>query len=85
MDECPRCAGFWLDAGELAGIRSEFATEEERKKAAQEYFSELFDPDLAVARAKRMEDLRKARRIAYGLPLYLPELLCSWGAGLGAF
>jgi uncharacterized protein len=48
VDECPRCAGFWLDAGELAGIRSEFATQEERKQAAQEYFSELFDPDLAV-------------------------------------
>ena len=51
--------------GELAGIRSEFATEEERKQAAQEYFSELFDPDLAVERSKTMEDLRKARRIAY--------------------
>jgi len=36
VDECPKCAGFWLDAGELAGIRSEFATQEERKAAAQE-------------------------------------------------
>src|SRR5215207_6202257 len=53
VDECPRCAGFWLDAGELAGIRSEFATQEERKQAAQEYFSELFDPDLAVEGRKR--------------------------------
>jgi uncharacterized protein len=73
VDECPRCAGFWLDAGELAGIRSEFATEEERKQAAQEYFSELFDPDLAVERAKTMEDLRKARRIAYAFRFICPS------------
>jgi len=73
VDECPRCAGFWLDAGELAGIRSEFATQEERKQAAQEYFSELFDPDLAVERAKTMEDLRKARRIAYAFRFICPS------------
>ena len=73
VDEYPRCAGFWLDAGELAGIRSEFATEKERKKAAQEYFSELFDPNLAVARAKTMEDLRKARRIAHAFRFICPS------------
>ena len=83
VDECPRCAGFWLDAGELAGIRSEFSTEEERKKAAQECFSELFDPDLAVARAKTMEDLRKARRIACAFRFICPNYYISgeqdWG------
>jgi Zn-finger nucleic acid-binding protein len=73
VDECPRCAGFWLDVGELASIRSEFATQEEREKAAQEYFSELFDPDLAVERAKTMEDLRKARRIAYAFRFICPS------------
>src|SRR5215210_1667115 len=41
VDECPRCAGFWLDAGELAIIRTEFATEEGRERAAEEYFAEL--------------------------------------------
>ena len=83
VDECPRCAGFWLDAGELAGIKSEFSTEEERKKAAQECFSELFDPDLAVARAKTMEDLRKARRIACAFRFICPNYYISgeqdWG------
>jgi Zn-finger nucleic acid-binding protein len=89
VDECPRCAGFWLDAGELAGIRSEFATEEERKQAAQEYFSELFDPDLAVERAKTMEDLRKARRIAYAFRFICPSYYIpgeqDWGHSEGAF
>jgi hypothetical protein len=81
VDECPRCAGFWLDAGELPGIRSEFSTEEERKKAAQECFSELFDPNLAVARAKTMEDLRKARRIACAFRFICPNYYISGEQG----
>jgi Zn-finger nucleic acid-binding protein len=89
VDECPRCAGFWLDAGELAGIRSEFATEEERKQAAQEYFSELFDPDLAMERAKTMEDLRKVRRIAYAFRFICPSYYIpgeqDWGHSEVAF
>src|SRR5215203_501534 len=32
VDECPRCAGFWLDAGELAAIRSEFASRRSASK-----------------------------------------------------
>jgi Zn-finger nucleic acid-binding protein len=34
VDECPRCGGHWLDPGELATIRTEFASEEEREQAA---------------------------------------------------
>jgi uncharacterized protein len=30
VDECPSCGGHWLDPGELATIRTEFASEEER-------------------------------------------------------
>ncbi|MFA5261544.1 MAG: zf-TFIIB domain-containing protein, partial [Candidatus Omnitrophota bacterium] len=27
VDECPECGGFWLDAGELGQIRSQFESE----------------------------------------------------------
>jgi hypothetical protein len=64
---------LWLNAGELATIRTEFATEEEPKKAAREYFAALFDPDLAVERAKTREDLRKARRIAHAFRFICPS------------
>jgi hypothetical protein len=47
--------------------------QEEGEKAAQEYFSELFDPDLAMARAQTMEDLRKARRIAHAFRFICPS------------
>ncbi len=84
VDECPRCAGFWLDAGELAAIRSEYATQEDRKRAAREYFAELFDPDLAVARAQTMEELKKARRIAHVFRFLCPSYYIpgdqDWGA-----
>jgi Zn-finger nucleic acid-binding protein len=85
VDECARCAGFWLDAGELAGIRSEYPTQEEREKAAQEYFSELFDPDLAVARAQTMEDLRKAQRIAHAFRFICPSYYIPGEQDWGAF
>ena len=85
VDECPKCAGFWLDAGELATIRTEFATEEERKQAAQEYFAELFDPDLAVEKAKTMEDLRKARRIAHTFRFICPSYYIPGEQDWGAF
>ena len=38
VDECPNCAGVWLDPGELGKIRDLFNTEEERHEAAKEYF-----------------------------------------------
>jgi len=34
VDECPTCAGIWLDAGELQRIRSEYDSREARRQAA---------------------------------------------------
>jgi uncharacterized protein len=65
VEECPECGGYWLDVGELATIRTEFATEEERDQAAAQYFSELFDSELAAAHAQTQKDLERAQRIAY--------------------
>ena len=61
VDECPKCGGFWLDQGELRRIRDQYATDEERKKAAQEYFDDIFGVELEQMRKKNEE---KARRLA---------------------
>lgn len=37
IDRCPQCSGFWLDAGELEGIRD--AISDDRDRAASENFA----------------------------------------------
>ena len=64
IDECPGCAGIWLDYGELGSIRNQFKTEEERKKAAREYFSDLFNGKLDEMRSKSEVDLQRAKNFA---------------------
>jgi Zn-finger nucleic acid-binding protein len=39
IDECPNCAGYWLDAGELAKIRAEKSSANELAKAKKESLS----------------------------------------------
>ena len=34
VDQCPNCDGYWLDAGELAAVRTEKAQEERVSEAA---------------------------------------------------
>ena len=62
MDECPGCAGIWLDAGELGQIRNMFQTEEEKHKAAEEYFDDVFGDKLAAMGAQEQAKLDKVRR-----------------------
>ena len=45
IDECPGCAGIWLDAGELAALRTTYPTEAERKAAAQTFVRELLSSE----------------------------------------
>jgi Zn-finger nucleic acid-binding protein len=61
IDECPNCGGAWLDLGELARLRGEFATEVERKKAASDYFSQSFDGQLAIMRVESESQRQRAR------------------------
>jgi uncharacterized protein len=85
VDECPSCGGYWLDAGELATIRSEFETEEERDRAAAQYFSELFDTELAAAHGETMRDLATARKVAHVLRFISPSYYIPGKQDWGAF
>ncbi len=84
VDECPGCAGFWLDAGELRKIRSLFETEEERHKAAEEYFEEVFGDQLRAMKAENEAKLAKTRKIVnlfrYICPSYYIPGKQDWGA-----
>ena len=84
VDECPGCGGYWLDVGELAMIRKEFNTEEERRKAAEAYFSEIFDTQLTAMREQGNEQAERASKIArifrFLCPSYYLPGKQVWGA-----
>jgi Zn-finger nucleic acid-binding protein len=84
VDECPNCGGHWLDPGELRTIRTEYASEEERERAAQAYFYEIFGPELAAAHAETEEDLARARGVAHAFRFICPSYYIpgkqEWGA-----
>jgi len=64
VDECPNCAGFWLDHGELSKIRTQFSSEQERKQAAGQYFADVFGDRLAEMAQESQEQREKAGTIA---------------------
>jgi Zn-finger nucleic acid-binding protein len=84
VDECPNCAGHWIDFGELARIRDQFWSEDERKAAANGYFDEIFGEKLEEMGAESQENLEKAHRIArmfrFICPSYYLPGKQRWGA-----
>lgn len=85
VDECQTCAGYWLDQGELGQIRSQYATEEDRKAAAVAYFDEVFGTELERMRAKSDADLAKARKIANAFRFITPSYYLPGKQDGGAF
>ena len=79
------CGGFWLDAGELGNIRSLYDTEEERHQAAEEYFSEVFGPELAAMEATDQAKLEKVRKIANMFRFVCPSHYIPGKQDWGAF
>ena len=41
VDQCPKCNGYWLDAGELQAIREEYRTESDRSEAAEAFCGDM--------------------------------------------
>ncbi len=64
MDECPKCAGVWLDSGEITAIRNEFTSEDDRRRAAENLFDDLFSSTLSEEKRKSREHLERAQRFA---------------------
>ena len=64
VDVCPGCAGCWLDAGEIALVRSEFKSEKERRQATRDFISEEAGPQLALMLAESRAQLQRAQAIA---------------------
>ncbi len=84
VEECPQCGGYWLDAGELLAIRSEYPSEKDRIRAAEEYFEDVFGPEFRAQAQKDAETLARARRVANMFKFICPSYYIpgkqSWGA-----
>ncbi len=84
IDECAKCGGYFLDYGELNGLREEYATDEERAEAAQQMFGEMFDEDLDDQKAESDEDVDRARGLSrmfrFLLPSYYLPGKQKWGS-----
>ncbi len=85
VDECPGCGGFWLDFGELAKIRSQFATEAEKDSATSAYFNEAFGEELDKMAAESQAMLDKATKFALMFRHICPSYYISGDQKWGAF
>src|SRR3989442_14179721 len=84
VDECPKCEGIFLDPGELAAIRTDYKSDAERHKAAEAYYSEMFDQQLAGMLRQDKAKLESGRRVArifkFICPSYYIPGKQAWGA-----
>jgi Zn-finger nucleic acid-binding protein len=55
IDECPTCAGIWLDSGELERIRSEHPSAEDRRRAVVKAFEERAIDDRIALIEKQLD------------------------------
>ena len=84
IDECPGCAGIWLDPGELATIRSRFSSEVERNAETDRVLSKEIAPTLTRLKAQSDLEHEKIRRFAnmfrFICPSYYIPGKQDWGA-----
>jgi Zn-finger nucleic acid-binding protein len=84
VDECPKCEGIFLDPGELAEIRTDYHSDAERHAAAQAYYREMFDTQLATMlradKAKRDSARKVAGIFKFLCPSYYIPGKQAWGA-----
>lgn len=84
VDDCPNCGGVWLDEGELAAIRGEFASEAERTQRNEAYLDEALSGHVRELSAESSAQLERAQRFArmfrYLCPSYYVPGKQDWGA-----
>ena len=84
VDECPACAGFWLDQRELAKIRSLFGSEDDANEAARAQFRSEFGAQLDAMALESEQNLHRAQRFAkffrFLCPSYYMAGRQEWGA-----
>ena len=83
VDECPKCEGIFLDPGELAEIRADYSSDADRHKAAQAYYGDMFNKEIADIVAKDDQKIAAARKLSnvfkFISPRYYMAGKDAWG------
>ena len=85
VDECPKCGGFWLDAGELKSIRKQFASTEDREKAAHDFIEARFGPELKARKQAIEKKSAKIDKAAAAFKFLYPSAWIPGKQDWGAF
>ncbi len=85
MDECPNCAGVWLDAGELTQIRNEFSSNQDREAAAEKVFDQMFTKEMAAQKQQSEMKTNQAQSFARALRFVCPSYYIKGKQDGGAF
>jgi len=72
IDECGQCGGIWLDVGEFAAIRRQYASEADRRRAAHEYAKHLFGEQLAKLEQETGSESETYRRLTRAFRFLCP-------------
>jgi Zn-finger nucleic acid-binding protein len=84
VDECPKCEGIFLLAGELAEIRAAYKTDADRHAAAHAYYNEVFGEQSAAQRdaddATPNREKNVANLFKYVCPSYYLKGFKPWGS-----
>jgi uncharacterized protein len=82
IDECGGCGGIWLDHGELARIRGQYASPGGTRAGGTRLHRQLPEAARRNARRERTEDAKR-QAIRAHVPVHMSEPLSSGQAGLG--
>lgn len=85
VDQCPNCAGFWLDCGELTKVHSLFPRDSDRIAANERFIEEAFRGDLNQMAAESQAKLAQAKKIAQIFRFILPSYYLPGKQSGGAF
>ena len=89
VDECPKCAGFWLDADELDAIRSAFSSEDEKQKATEHFVKEYIEKNYGEELSKIQEESKEkeafAKKFAKSMRFLCPSYYIKGKQDGGAF
>jgi Zn-finger nucleic acid-binding protein len=85
MDECGKCGGMWLDAGELTHIHSLFKTEAERRAEADRVYSEMFGSQMTKISQESNDKYQAAQKVAKALRFICPSYFLPGKQDWGAF